>query len=244
MSVLKFRVAHLFPKLLNLYGDIGNLAVIKRRVEARKIDFEIVEINEGDLIDVANIDFYFMAGGSYQQQEIAARELQKHKVVLKEARDKNAVFLGVGGGFQLFGHYYQPKEASSIICTGLLDVKTIASDERFAGNVTAITDFLKPNTLVGFENHRDLIYLGDNAKPLAKVKIGKGNNGEDGFEGARFKNVFGTNLHGPFLPKNPHFADYLITLALRRKTDEDFDLSIINDNVEYLAHNAMVNAKY
>lgn len=244
MSVLKFKVAHLFPKLLNIYGDFGNIVTLKRRCEARKIDFELVEINEGDLIDIANIDFYFIGGGQDKQQEKAAQELQKHKLVLKEARDIGAVFLGICGGYQLFGHYYQPKDAPSLICTGLMNVKTVAADKRFIGNVTAHTSFLTPKTLVGFENHSGLTYLGEGVEPLAKIKIGNGNNGEDKTEGARYKNVFGTYLHGSLLPKNPHFADYLIELALRRHTEDDFALPKINDDIEYKAHFSMVNAKY
>ena len=149
-----------------------------------------------------------------------------------------AVFLGICGGYQLLGNYYQLQNGDKIQGLGLLDVYTVASEKRFIGNVTTKTDFVEPNTLVGFENHSGLTYLSPNTHPLANVCIGNGNNGEDKTEGARCKNVFGTYLHGSFLPKNVHFADYLIELALKTKPEP------LNDDIENKAHCALINKNY
>ena len=138
---------------------------------------------------------------------------------------------------------YQPHNADRLPGISLLDVYTIAGNKRFIGNVTAKTEFVSPNTLVGFENHSGLTYLRGETKPLAIVITGYGNNGEDKTEGARFKNVFGTYLHGSFLPKNPHFADYLIKLALENKYNEA-ELAPLDDKLEFDAHSKAIGRKY
>lgn len=232
----KIRLAHLYPKLLNIYGDNGNVLALKKRCEWRGIILEIDEINVGD--NITDHDIYFIGGGQDLQQIEVAKELQKHKAFLTDQRDKMAVFLGICGGYQLMGHYYQPHNGEKLFGISLLDAYTVAGDKRFIGNVTVETDYINPNTLVGFENHSGLTYLKGDTKPLAKTLIGNGNNGKDGTEGARFKNVFGTYMHGSFLPKNPHFADYLIELALGTKPDE------LDDKIEILAHNSLVGKKY
>lgn len=200
---LKISIAYLYPELLNIYGDFGNILAIKRRCEWRGIDVEITKINLGDKINPENFDFYFIGGGQDKQQIDVAAELQRQKSALFDAMNNNAVFLGICGGYQLFGNYYQPHNGARLIGLGLLDAYTVAGDKRFIGNVTAKTEFTVPKTLVGFENHSGLTCLKGETKPLAIVEIGAGNNGEDKTEGARYKNVFGTYLHGSFLPKNP-----------------------------------------
>ena len=125
-----------------------------------------------------------------------------------------------------------------------MDAYTIAGNTRFIGNVTAETDFLKPETLVGFENHAGLTYLKDGTNPLAKVIVGNGNNSKDGFEGARKNNVFGTYLHGSVLPKNPAFTDYLIQQALEVKYSRKIDLRTLDDEFENKTHNALIKKKY
>lgn len=230
------RIAHLYSKLLNIYGDGGNILTLKKRCEWRNIPVEIEEINIGDKIK--EHDLYFIGGGQDMQQIEVANELQKHKEFLTKERDRGAVFLGICGGYQLFGHYYQPFDGDKLEGISLLDAYTVAGNNRFIGNVTAQTDIVTPNTLVGFENHSGQTYLQGNTKPIAKIINGNGNNGKDGFEGGRYKNVFGTYLHGSFLPKNVHFADYLIELALDEK------LSKLDDEIEYNAHNSLVNKQY
>lgn len=239
---LKISIAHLYPKLLNLYGDMGNVITLKKRCEWRGIEVEFEEINIGDKI--CNHDLYFIGGGQDKQQEEVAQELYSHKSELISQRDDGAVFLGICGGYQLFGHYYQPHDRAKLLGISLMDAYTVAGKNRFIGNVTIETDFLKPNTLVGFENHSGLTYLEGETKPLGKTVIGNGNNGKDGFEGGRYKNVFGTYLHGSLLPKNPHFADYLISLALEKRYGEKIELAKLDDTFEMTAHNSVIGKKY
>lgn len=241
---LKINIAHLYPKLLNIYGDWGNVLTVKNRCEWRGIDVEIDSIGIGDAIDIKKYDFYFLGGGQDQQQIEVSKELQKHKSTLQDARDENAVFLAICGGYQLLGHYYQPHNGERLLGISLLDAHTVAGDKRFIGNVTAKCDYVTPQSLVGFENHSGLTYLGEDVEPLATVEVGNGNNGKDKTEGARFKNVFGTYLHGSFLPKNPQFADYLISAAIKKRYRDDAELSQLDDYFEISAHNTLVNKKY
>ena len=239
---LKISIAHLYPRLLNLYGDRGNIITLLKRCEWRGIETEFEEINTGD--SICGHDLYFIGGGQDKQQIDVAAELFKQKNNLTEQRDAGAVFLGICGGYQLLGHYYQPFEGDRLNGISLLDAYTVAGKKRFIGNVTAKTDFLTPETLVGFENHSGLTYLQGDTKPLAMVLTGNGNNGTDQTEGARYKNVFGTYLHGSLLPKNPHFADYLIELALEKRYGEKIKLEKLDDELELKTHDSLVNKAY
>lgn len=239
---LKISIAHLYPKLLNLYGDMGNVITLVKRCQWRGITVEFENVDIGD--SIKDHDLYFIGGGQDKQQEEVAQELYSHKAELTAQRDDGVVFLGICGGYQLFGHYYQPHDKDKLVGLSLIDAYTVAGKKRFIGNVTVKTDFLTPNTLVGFENHSGLTYLQGETVPLGIVSVGNGNNGKDGFEGGRFKNVFGTYLHGSLLPKNPHFADYLISLALEKRYGEKIELSKLDDTLEYSAHESVVGKKY
>lgn len=239
---LSISIAHLYPKLLNLYGDMGNVITLLKRCEWRGINVDFEQINIGDKIK--DHDLYFIGGGQDKQQEEVAQELYSNKSELTAQRDSGAVFLGICGGYQLFGHYYQPHDKEKLPGISLMDAYTIAGKNRFIGNVTVKTDFLDPKTLVGFENHSGLTYLQGETQPLGVVSVGNGNNGTDGFEGARFKNVFGTYLHGSLLPKNPHFADMLIELALEKRYGKKFELTPLDDKLEWDAHNSVINKQY
>ena len=241
---ITLNIAHLYPKQLNIYGDWGNVLTIKKRCEWRNIDVNIDSIDLNDTIDIKKYDFYFIGGGQDKQQIAVSKELQKHKASLQDAADENAVFLAICGGYQLLGHYYQPHNAEKLLGIGLLDAYTEAGNKRFIGNVTATCDYITPHTLVGFENHSGLTYLQGDTEPMAHIVTGNGNNAKDKTEGARYKNVFGTYLHGSFLPKNPHFADYLITLALHKRYKEEFELTPLNDDFEISAHRSLLNKKY
>lgn len=230
------KIAHLYPKLLNIYGDGGNVLTLKRRCEWRGIEVSIDEINVGN--SIGEHDIYFIGGGQDLQQIEVSKELQKHKDFLTSERDKGAVFLGICGGYQLMGHYYQPHDGEKLMGISLLDAYTVAGSKRYIGNVTAKIDYLTPDTLVGFENHSGLTYLQGETKPLGITVVGNGNNGCDKTEGARFKNVFGTYMHGSFLPKNVHFADYMIELALGVK------LEPLDDEIEMMAHNSLIEKAY
>ena len=239
---LKISIAHLYPSLLNLYGDIGNVIALKKRCEWRGIEVEFDEINIGD--ELKSHDLYFIGGGQDKQQEEVAAEMCKNKEFFISERDNGAVFLGICGGYQLFGHYYQPVGKDKLLGASLLDVYTVAGKKRFIGNVTVETDLVECKSLVGFENHSGLTYIEGDTLPLGAVKVGNGNNGKDGTEGARFKNVFGTYLHGSLLPKNPQFADYLISLALEKRYGHKIELSKLDDTFEDEAHEVLVGKAY
>lgn len=244
-SELKISICHLYPDLLNIYGDMGNISALVNRLRWRDIDVEVVEVKSGGRVNYKKHDIYFIGGGQDQQQIMASIELQKNKdAIFKAAEDNNAVFLAICGGFQLLGHYYQPHQGNKLSGIGLLDAYTVAGTTRFIGNVTGKVNFLRQKTIVGFENHSGLTYLNPGCEPLMKVKIGNGNNGKDKTEGARHKNVFGTYLHGPVLPKNPEFCDYLLSLALRKRYNCDIPLLKLNDDIETFAHRDRVGARY
>ena len=231
------RIAHLYPNLLNIYGDIGNIKALRCRAEWRGIDVLTDEVNP-DSVDIQEHDIYFIGGGQDVQQIEVSHHIQKHKEFLTRERDRGAVFLGICGGYQLMGHYYKPHNGDILQGISLLDAHTVAGNKRFIGNVTVGTSYDFSPTLVGFENHSGLTYLEGDTIPLGHVIIGNGNNGEDKTEGARYKNVFGTYLHGSFLPKNPKFTDYLLELALGEKLAE------LDDSIELNAHGSLINKKY
>lgn len=243
MSDLKLKLVHLYPLFLNIYGDIGNVKVLKNRCEWRGIDLEIEQVNIDDKLE-SGTDIYFIGGGQDRQQVEVSLEMQKNKSFFVDEYNNDSVFLGICGGYQLMGQYYQPHDAKRLDGIGILDAYTVAGSTRFIGNVSAKMDYLSPNTLVGFENHSGLTYLNGDTKPIAEVVVGNGNNGQDRTEGARSRNAFGTYLHGSFLPKNPHFADYLIKLALKKRYNDDIELEPLDDTIELKAHESVLNKVY
>jgi len=241
---MELSVAHLYPQLLNLFGDGGNITALKKRCEWRGIKFNVEEINKSCYIDTSKYDFYFLGGGQEVQQLEVAIELENYKEQLQQAANDGKTFLGIFSGYQLFGEYFETQNGEQIKGLNILGIYTKKSDKRFTGNVTATVNFLTPKTIVGFENHSGLTYLSNETKPLMKIEIGKGNNGEDKTEGARKNNVFGTYLHGAILPQNPHFTDFLIETALSKKYGEKITLSLLNSNLEFKAHDELINKKY
>ena len=244
MANLKLKLVHLYPLFLNIYGDIGNVKVLQKRCEWRNIELEIQQFNVGDSLEFGT-DIFFIGGGQDRQQVEVSAELQNYKTLLEDEYNSNTVFLGICGGYQLMGEYYQPHDAKCLEGISILDAYTVAGSTRFIGNVTATADYLgEKDTLVGFENHSGLTYLRGDTTPMAQIVVGNGNNGQDRTEGARSKNAFGTYLHGSFLPKNPHFADYMIKLALEKKYNDHFDLEPIDDTIELKAHESVLNKTY
>lgn len=245
MEKLSLTLGHLYPNLLDIHGDYGNILTLKKRCEWRNIDLIVNEINLEDNLEKQ--DIYFIGSGqNLQHITLVANELQKYKDFLHTEMNNNAVFLGICGGFQILGNYIQTEE-KKFDGVGLLNSYTVITQDRFVGNVTAkLPDEynLSKNTLVGFENHSGKTYMNGETKPLSEIIVGNGNNKEDKGEGARFKNVFGTYLHGPFLPKNPHFADYLIKLALEKKYGKTIELAELDDEIEYSAHESVLNKTY
>ena len=244
-KTFEINIAHLYPELMNIYGDFGNICALKKRLEWRNIKANITKISKGDEIDFGKFDIYFIGGGQDKQQYAVADELQKHKNEFKKIADDGAVMLAICGGYQLLGHYYQEQNGNKLQGISLLDAYTIAGEKRYIGNVTIETDFLEPKTLVGFENHSGLTYLQNDTKPIGKVIVGHGNNLSSKEEGARFNNIFGTYLHGSLLPKNPAFCDYLLQTAIRRKlNDTGYTLPFLDDTIETKAHNGLIGKSY
>jgi CobQ-like glutamine amidotransferase family enzyme len=237
---MKLRLAHLYPRLMNIYGDRGNIICLRRRCETRGIDFEVSELEPGDAFDPAAYDMAFIGGAQDREQQAVAEDLIETKgEAVREGVDEGNVVLAVCGGYQLMGHFYREASGRELPGLGILDIWTAhpgPEAKRFIGNV--VIEW-QDSTLVGFENHGGRTYVGKNAQPLGKVITGFGNNGKDGSEGATYKSVFGTYLHGSLLPKNPQFADNLIRLALVRKYP-DVQLSPLDDMVETMAHEEAV----
>ena len=231
----ELRVCALYPDLMNIYADRGNLLVLERRCRWRGIGFEVQASGLGEALDPDGADLYYIGGGQDRDQQLCALDLAEVKRdALHAAAARGAVILGVCGGYQLLGHSYQLGE-ETLPGIGLVDLVTVRSDgPRLIGNV-AIEVELDPDVrrvLAGFENHGGRTNLGPDATPLGRVLKGHGNNGVDGHEGVRRGNVIGTYLHGPLLPKNAWFADWLIETALSLKQP----LDPLDDRLEADAH--------
>ncbi len=233
------RVCALYPDLMNIYADRGNLIMLQRRCQWREIGFEFSSAGLGDALDPDGADMYYIGGGQDRDQKLCAHDLAERKRDdVHAAAARGAVILAVCGGYQLLGHSYE-LGAETLPGVGLVDLHTIRSDdERLIGNV-AIEVEIDPTphgagsrrVLAGFENHGGRTFLG-NAQPLGRVLKGHGNNDGDGHEGVRAGNVIGTYLHGPLLPKNAWFADWLIATALGRPEP----LAALDDQLEDAAH--------
>jgi len=214
---LTLTLGHLYPDQLNLYGDRGNILTLRRRCEQRGIILRVVPLGIGDALAPDEFDMLFIGGGQDKEQAPVAQDLYEIKGIgLWAAIEDDMPVLAVCGGFQLLAHYYRPADGPDMRGLGVFDAWTVHKGARSPRCIGDIAIRWNDSTLVGFENHGGRTYLGT-AKPLGKVLKGKGNNAEDETEGAIYRNTYGTYLHGSLLPKNPHFADYLITLALQRK---------------------------
>lgn len=237
---MELSIAHLYPDLMNIYGDRGNIICLLERCRRRGIQATMAGISLNDPFEPRGYDIVFIGGSQDKEQRRVAEDLRERKgPALRDAVDDGTVVLAVCGGFQLFGHYYRPSEGPDLLGVGIFDITTVhpgPNAPRCVGNIVAEWS---GTLLVGFENHGGRTYLGPGAEPLARVVAGFGNNSEDHTEGARYRNAFGTYLHGSLLPKNPAFADQLIGLALERKYGAS-DLQPLPDALEHLAHDAAV----
>jgi len=237
---LTLRLAHLYPKQLNLYGDRGNILCLRRRCAARGIELAEDELEVGEPLAPTACDLIFIGGAQDREQRRVAADLLAAKgEALRQAVDAGVVVLAVCGGYQLLGRYYRPAAGEDLPGLGIFDAWTVhpgPAAKRFIGNVVVRW---QGATLVGFENHGGRTFLGPTARPLAQVIAGYGNNGRDGTEGAVQANAFGTYLHGSLLPKNPRFADHLIGLALAHKYGGG-ELSPLDDTLEERAHSEAV----
>lgn len=246
---MRLRICHLYPDLLNLYGDRGNVLVLYQRAVWRGIRAEVDLISIHDRVRFSDYDIIFLGGGADQEQRLVSRDMEKKGPLLVEAAEEGAVILSICGGFQLLGRYYRSQDGSVLPGVGVFDVYTEAGEKRLRGNILiepvselrkeiASYNSMVSSALLGFENHSGRTFLGEGVKPLGRVIRGYGNNGRDRAEGAWYKNAFGTYLHGPFLSKNPHFADLLIGRALKRRYGE-VSLAPLDDSLEWEAHRVM-----
>jgi CobQ-like glutamine amidotransferase family enzyme len=231
------RVCALYPELMNIYADRGNLLVLERRCAWRGIGFELSSSGLGEPLDPDAHDLFYLGGGQDRDQRLCAEDLiaTKHDS-LHAAAARDAIVLGVCGGYQLLGHSYA-LDHEEIPGVGLLDVRTIRDPgPRLIGNVAievSLDSDGSSRVLAGFENHGGRTHLGADAQPLGRVLKGHGNDGHSDFEGSRRGNTIGTYLHGPLLPKNVWFADWLIARALGIDTDA---LALLDDTFEREAH--------
>lgn len=220
-------ILQLYPRDMNIYGDEGNLLVIRRRLEWYGYEPNVIRYNVGDKFP-ENIDLVVGGGGQDSGQEKIHADLLEIGDKLRKLADDGVPMLVVCGLYQLFGHYFQTLEGKKLAGIDLLDITTIGKTERLIGNI--VTDSEEFGAIVGYENHSGQTFLHDHTEAFAHVRFGAGNNSVDGSEGARYKNVIGTYLHGSILPKNPKLADFLIRTAVMRKFGE-FSQNVIDDSI-------------
>ena len=242
------RVTHLYPRLMNIYGDRGNIMCLRHRCEARGIGFELTELGPGDPFAPAACDLVFAGGAQDREQRGVVDDLMATKAeAVREAVESGVAMLAVCGAYQLFGRFYRDANGAELPGVGVFDLYTEHPGEgtkRCIGNIVAEwhTPDGRIETIVGFENHGGRTHLGPGARPLARVRHGFGNNGKDGTEGAVYKNAIGAYIHGSLLPKNPALADHVIRLALQRR-HPDVVLAPIDDRAEMRAHAAALKLR-
>ncbi|MDO4540030.1 MAG: glutamine amidotransferase [Syntrophomonadaceae bacterium] len=217
------RLLHLYPELMNLYGDRGNLICLQKRLQWAGYSCDIVPLRLHEPIDAVKSDFIFMGGGSDREQALLYNELRRQADYLWEQIEAGLPSMWICGGYQLLGQYYETADGTQLAGLGLFDFHTQAGLGRMIGNVILETEMTGDTTeLIGFENHGGRTYFNDSSlRHLGRVVHGFGNNGEDGGEGLHYKNLIATYLHGPLLPKNVELTDYVLACILRRRGVEE-----------------------
>ncbi len=238
---MELNICHLYPDLLNVYGDMGNVLILKHRAEERGIKVNIINITINDKFDGDNYDIVFFGGGQDYEQSIVSKDLiEIKKDDIKKYIENGKAFLSICGGYQLLGKYYTTPDGIKLEGLGILDIYTESGDTRFIGNTVIYNEEFN-ETYVGFENHSGKTYTGD-LNPLGIIKSGYGNNGEDKKEGCIYKNTFCTYFHGSLLSKNPELADRLLFIALNYKyPDCEVALSNLDDSLELKAKEFIIN---
>lgn len=236
MSERTLRIAHLYPELLNLYGDGGNILVLRKRLEWRGIGCEVREVHIDDRPSFSDVDIVFIGGGSDREQRIVCEHLLAERSELAAYVEDGGVLAAVCGGYQLLGHSYLMGD-EKVEGLSLVDLYTDRGSPRLIGNI-AIESRISAQPIVGYENHGGRTHLGEGVEPLGRVVHGHGNDDESGYEGCLYKNIVGTYIHGPLLPKNPGVADYLIGRALERRCG-DATLEPLDDAFELAANDTM-----
>ena len=235
---MELNIINMYPDILNLYGDLGNLICIKQRCNWRGIDVNIENLTINNEVAIGDADMILIGGGSDNGQSIVSTHLLKQKKELENFIDDEKVMLAICGSYQMFGNTYIDVDKKKIPCLEIFDIETISQRNRLTGNIIIENNLgLKPKEIIGFENHGGRTY--HNYTPLGSVKLGYGNNEEYENEGMLYKNFIASYLHGPLLPKNPHLADYMILNTLKNKYDIK-SLDKIEDKIEINAHNSVI----
>ena len=238
---MELKISHPYPDLFNLYGDRGNLVTLTQRCLRRGITASVRGVPLGERVNFADYDLLFIGGGQEGAEALLLDEIRAFRgAEVKAAIADGIVLLAIGSGYQLLGHSYKPPDGAEVDLIGALDFISLGTKERMTGDYMFEWDELEePVKIVGFENHSSKTYLGAGVRLFGKVLRGCGNNGEDGTEGVRYFNVFGSYSHGPLLPKNPGLSDFLIRLSLERKYG-NVDLQPLDDALEMRANRFMV----
>ncbi len=236
---MELNICHLYPDLLNVYGDVGNILILKHRAEERGIKVNLINISLNDKFDCENTDILFFGGGQDFEQSIVSDDLKTiKKPDLEKYIENEKLVIAICGGYQLLGNYYIAPNGEKIEGLGILDIYTEGGDTRFIGNTVIYNEEFN-ETYVGFENHSGRTYI-NGLKPLGKCIHGYGNNGEDGYEGCIYKNTYCSYFHGSLLSKNPELADRFLNIALSKKYGE-IKLEKLDDELELKAKNIIIN---
>ncbi|MBR0208211.1 MAG: glutamine amidotransferase [Oscillospiraceae bacterium] len=237
---MELKICHLYPDVLNLYGDGGNIMCLQKRLVWRGLGASVARMPIGSRDSLSGFDIVFIGGGQDFEQQVLLEDLHRGRAdEIRAAAEDGVVLLAICGGYQMMGHYYETFDGQRCDFIGLLDLYTVGAKQRMIGNYKfRCTESAGGSTVVGFENHSGRTWLGQGLEPLGTVLSGYGNNGEDRTEGAHWKNVFGTYSHGPMLPKNPAFCDLLLATALERKYGRA-ELAPLDDAAETAAHDEM-----
>lgn len=231
MTTRSITLLQLYPKDMNIYGDWGNVLTLKRRLEWHGYSVNLIEYNPGDSFP-GNVDIVVGGGGQDSGQDIVQHDLLSIGTQLHDLAEGDTPMLMICGLYQLFGKFFKTQDGHSIEGISLLDIETHAGSERLIGNI--VTQSSEFGQIIGYENHSGQTFLSRTVTPLAQVVKGAGNNGQDATEGARFRNIIGSYLHGSLLPKNPAIADFLIEKAVTKKYGE-FTPSVVDDRFARLA---------
>ena len=237
---MELNICHLYPDLLNVYGDVGNILILKHRAELRGIKVNILNNSLNDAFNVDDYDIVLFGGGQDFEQSIVSNDLSgAKKDALEKYIEAGKVLIAICGGYQLLGKYYTAPNGEKINGLGILDIYTESGDTRFIGNTVIYNEDFN-EYYVGFENHSGRTEI-NGLKPLGKCVHGYGNNGSDGYEGCIYKNTYCTYFHGSLLAKNPELADRFISTALSLKYDKEITLEPLDDSFEIKAKEYMIN---
>jgi CobQ-like glutamine amidotransferase family enzyme len=235
---MKIVVGHLYPDYLNIYADRGNIAVLARRAAWRGHELEVRTVSVGEPVEPGDHDLLYIGGGQDREQELIAEDLAAKGEGVHAAVNSGAAVLAVCGGYQLLGRSYRDLHGADLPGIGVFPLETVAGDTRMIGDVLLECELEAGvmHTLAGFENHAGRTKLDPGAESLGRVVAGFGNDGESGYEGSRVGRAVGTYLHGPLLPRNPWFADWILSQALAHRTGEPPTFEGLPDDLEQQAH--------